>query len=155
VAAPATDLETLFKVNRNGTFGRVLSAYTIHTWSQIYPELRINQLVTRPARPVVRQIANTCIALDRNATIVAAVVSQALRITYLHSSPWETEPLKSLNARNSPGNEQIGAPILITQGEADRLILPSITKAFVDPLRGKAGPWTTGLSRPRSCARGP
>ncbi len=133
-AAPATDLETLFKVNRNGTFGRILSAYTIQTWSQVYPELRIDQLVTRPARPVVRQIANTCVALDRNATIAAVVVSQALRVTYLRTLPWETEPWKSLIARNSPGNGEIGAPILIAQGEADRLILPSITKAFVERL---------------------
>jgi hypothetical protein len=61
-------------------------------------------------------------------------VSQALRITYLHTLPWETEPWKSLIARNSPGNGRIGAPILIAQGEADRLILPSITKAFVGRL---------------------
>ncbi|HET6643084.1 MAG TPA: alpha/beta fold hydrolase [Gaiellaceae bacterium] len=133
-AAPATDLKTLFEVNRNGTFGRILSAYTIDTWSRVYPELRIEQLVTRPARPVVRQIANTCIALDRNATIAAAVVSQALRISYLHTLPWETEPWGSLIAENSPGNRKIGAPVLITQGEADRLILPSVTKAYVQHL---------------------
>lgn len=61
-------------------------------------------------------------------------VSLALRVTYLHTLPWETEPWKSLIARNSPGNEGIGPPILITQGEADRLILPAITKAFVERL---------------------
>ncbi len=46
-AAPATDLKTLFEVNRNGTFGRILSAYTIDTWSRVYPRLRVDQLVTR------------------------------------------------------------------------------------------------------------
>jgi hypothetical protein len=46
--APTTDLKTLFEANVNGTFGRVLSAYTIHTWSQVYPQLHINQLVTEP-----------------------------------------------------------------------------------------------------------
>jgi acetyl esterase/lipase len=94
----------------------------------------MDQLVTRPARPVVRQIANTCIAVDTNATIAAAVVSQALRVTYLHKIPWETEPWKSRLERNSPGNGTTGAPMLITQGEADALILPSITRAFVERL---------------------
>jgi dienelactone hydrolase len=90
--------------------------------------------VTRPARPVVKQIANTCVALDRNATIAAVVVSQGCGSPTCTRLPWETEPWKSLIARNSLGNGEIGAPILITQGEVDRLILPSITKAFVDQL---------------------
>jgi acetyl esterase/lipase len=133
-AAPATDLATLFEANRNTTFGRVLSAYTIDAWTRVYPELRIEQLLTLPARPIVRRIARTCIGIDRNATIAVALTGELLRITYLRASPWDTEPWKSLIARNSPGAGRTGVPMLITQGEADRLIRPAITRSFVERL---------------------
>lgn len=133
-AAPATDLKRLFETNRDSTFGRVLSAYTIDTWSRVYPELHVDQLVAPLARPVVKRIAKTCIALDTKATIAAAIVSEALRISYLHTLPWETEPWKSLIAENSPGHATMPAPVLITQGDADKLIRPPITQAFVKLL---------------------
>jgi pimeloyl-ACP methyl ester carboxylesterase len=136
-AAPATDLERLFSSNPDATFIRVLSAYTLATWSQVYPQLRLDQVVTRPAQPIVRRIARICIAAERNATIAAVLVAQLLRITYLKELPWETEPWKSLLAENTPGRVKIGAPIIITQGEADGLITPSITREFVDELCGK------------------
>ncbi len=132
-AAPATDLRTLFEANRDGTFGRVLSAYTVAMWSRVYPQLRLDQLVTRPARPVVEQIAKICIIADRG-PIAAAIVSQALKISYLRRLPWETEPWTGLIAKNSPGHERIRAPIIVTQGEADKLVRPPITHAFVKRL---------------------
>jgi pimeloyl-ACP methyl ester carboxylesterase len=136
-AAPATDLERLFSSNPDHTFIRVLSAYTLASWSRVYPQLRLDQVVTRPARPVVRRIAGICIAVDRNATIAAALVAQLLRISYLKERPWDIEPWKGPIAENSPGRVRIGAPIMITQGEADRLITPPITRDFVDELCGK------------------
>ena len=133
-AAPATDLERLFSSNPNGTIIRVLSAYTLNAWTQVYPELRLDQVVTRPARPIVKRIARICIAVDRNATIAAGLVSQLLRISYLRKRPWEVEPWKRLIAKNSPGQVRTGAPLLITQGEADALIRPAITRGFVERL---------------------
>ena len=133
-AAPATDLANLFEANRDTTFGRVLSAYTIDAWTKIYPQLDIDELVTRAAQPVVRQIAGLCILVDRNSTISAALVSELLRISYLKAVPWEVEPWKGLISLNSPGAEWIGAPVYIAQGEADMLVRPEITRDFVERL---------------------
>ncbi len=62
------------------------------------------------------------------------LVAQLLRISYLHTNPWETQPWKRLIAENSPGHARIGAPILITQGEDDKLVIPAITDAYVEQL---------------------
>jgi alpha-beta hydrolase superfamily lysophospholipase len=132
-AAPATDLKALLEVNRNGTFGRALSAYALATWSQVYPQLRVDEIVKPIARPIVRQLARTCLVGD-GGPVPAALISQLLKISYLRVLPWEVEPLRGLLALNSPGAQPTPAPILITQGEADRLIRPEVTAAFANRL---------------------
>jgi acetyl esterase/lipase len=132
-AAPATDLEELFKVNRDGTFGRVLSAYTLDTWSQVYPQLRLDQVVTRFAQPVVRGLAKICISAD-NGPIAAGAVSLVLKLSYLHTLPWDLEPWRQLLKLNTPGAATIPAPILITQGDADKLVRPAVTREFAKRL---------------------
>ena len=47
--------------------------------------------------------------------------------------PATTQPWQSLEA-NTPGNAPIGVPILVTQGDADELVLPAATKDFVGKL---------------------
>ncbi|HWF73398.1 MAG TPA: alpha/beta fold hydrolase [Solirubrobacteraceae bacterium] len=135
-AAPATELEELFKVNRDGTFGRILSAYTLDMWSQVYPELHLDQVVSPLARPVVRTLSRICISAD-NGPIAAAAISLALKLTYLHKLPWDLEPWKGLLELNTPGAAKIPAPILITQGAADRLVRPAVTAAFAKHLCGQ------------------
>jgi pimeloyl-ACP methyl ester carboxylesterase len=132
-SAPATNLAGLFEANRHTTFGRVLSAYAIATWTQVYPQLELDQIVRRAARPVVRRLAGICIVGD-NGPIAAGVVSLALKVAYLHKVPWETEPWKGLLQRNSPGSQKISVPILIAQGEADALVRPAITASFARHL---------------------
>jgi pimeloyl-ACP methyl ester carboxylesterase len=132
-AAPATDLVRLFQLNRNGPFGRILSAYTLAMWSLVYPQLRLGQVLTRPARRVVKRIAKICITVDHG-PIAATIVSNALKISYLRRLPWETEPWRGLLIRNDPGQARIEAPTIITQGGADKLIRPEITAAFVKRL---------------------
>ena len=136
-AAPATDLERLFANNPNGPASRVLSAYTLDSWSQIFPQLRLDQVATRIAIPTVKKIASVCIGIDQKATIAAGLVAQVLRISYLHANPWETQPWKGLIARNSPGDARIDVPILITQGNDDKLVIPAITSEYVQHLCGE------------------
>lgn len=133
-AAPATDLQRLFSENSDNPIVRVLSAYTLATWTRVYPGLRLDQIVTPAARPVVRRLARICITVDRSSAIASGLLGQLLRIGYLKRLPWETEPWKGIIARNSPGRVRIPSPIAITQGEADDLVLPAITTAFVERL---------------------
>ena len=135
-AAPATDLQTLFEANRNTPFGRILSAYTIDTWSRVYPQLRIDQVVTPTARPIVRRLARICIT-EQHGFLAVGVLALALKISYLKQLPWETEPWKGLIAENTPGHGQIPAPVIITQGDADPLVRPSINAGFAKRLCSK------------------
>ena len=132
-AAPATDLQELFEANRNAPFGRILSAYTIDTWSQVYPQLRLDQVVTRAAQPIVKRLARICIT-EKQGLLAVGALQLALKLSYLKQLPWETEPWKGLIAENTPGRTRISAPIIITQGDADPLVRPTITTAFAKRL---------------------
>ena len=48
--------------------------------------------------------------------------------------PATTQPWQSILEANTPGNAPIGVPILVTQGDADELVLPAATKDFVGKL---------------------
>jgi acetyl esterase/lipase len=132
-AAPATDLQELFEANRNTPFGRILSAYTIDTWSQVYPQLHLDQVVTRAAQPIVKRLAKICIT-ERKGFLAVGVLQLALKLSYLKQLPWETEPWKGLIAENTPGRTEIRAPIIIAQGDADPLVRPAINAAFARRL---------------------
>jgi pimeloyl-ACP methyl ester carboxylesterase len=98
------------------------------------PQLRLDQVATPVARPIFKRIAGVCIVVDQNATIAAGLLAQLLRISYLRKNPWEIQPWKGLIASNSPGHTRIDAPVLITQGDDDKLVRPGITRAFVEEL---------------------
>ncbi|MGD9696450.1 MAG: alpha/beta fold hydrolase [Thermoleophilia bacterium] len=133
-AAPATDLVRLFVANRGTMLGRLLSAYTLASWSEVYPSLRLDQVVAASARPVVRRIATICVGI-RDADLVAqGVLTTLLRIRYLRAVPWETEPWRGLLRANTPGSAPIPAPVMVTQGDDDPLVRPPITAAFVERL---------------------
>src|SRR5262249_2819242 len=100
-AAPASELRALFKLNRNTAAGRLLSAYLLATWSRVYHrDLRLSQVVTAPARPVVRRLAGTCIALDSSTRIRTAALTSLLGMRYLRKAPWKTKPWKTFLHRN-------------------------------------------------------
>lgn len=132
-SAPATDLKALYEANADSLSGRILSAYTLDAWSNVYPQLRINDVLTRVARPVVRRLASQCL-FTKTALIPLGAGSLALKISYLRKLPWETEPWKGLLARNSPGAVKIPAPVVITQGTVDEVVSAAVTKSFVRRL---------------------
>jgi len=132
-AAPASDLKALFEVNQ-GPAGKLLSAYTIDAWSQVYPQLRVDQVVAPVARPIVKRLARLCIAADTSTKIRTGVLTTLLKVRYLTKPPWKTEPWKGLLETNSAGRVKVPAPMIITQGEADTLVRPPITAAFAKRL---------------------
>ncbi|MDQ6821960.1 MAG: lipase family protein [Actinomycetota bacterium] len=135
-AAPATNLPQLLEANRDTQFGRILSAYTIDAWSQVYPQLHFDDIVTRGARPIVRRLSKICLT-EKKGFLGVGVLQLALKISYLRKLPWETEPWKGLIAQNTPGHARIPAPIFITQGDRDALVGPAINAAFARQLCGQ------------------
>jgi acetyl esterase/lipase len=132
-AAPVTDLPEFLRINRDDVVGRMLSAYVLDSWSRIYRGLRIADLVPPAAVPDVRGLQDVCLD-ERLGRDAAAVASLVRKVAYRRRDPWATEPWHDLLVRNSPGRGRIAAPILVTQGDADELVRPALTAAFVARL---------------------
>lgn len=129
-AAPATNLRALFEANAGTTFGDVLAAYALRSWAQVYGA-RLHEIVAPQALPVIDRLAELC--LQTPAQMLAVVPeAELLKIRFVESPPWETEPWSTILADNTPGAVTIDAPVLIAQGAADPLVVPPVQRAFVD-----------------------
>ena len=131
--APVPNLIDLFKVNITTTVGKILIAMALQSWAKVYDDANLDQIVTPVARPIVAKVARNCLYNPKQ--ILASVpASHALDLTFLHTPPWETEPWKTIAEKNNPGATPTHAPILITQGDADPIVAPDVTKRFVSTL---------------------
>ena len=133
--APAANLVERFKVKIETTVGKILVSMALRSWSQVYDDAELDQIVTPTARPVVENIAENC--LYNQAQILSSVPgSLALKLSFLSTPPWDVAPWKSILAENTPGATPTGVPILITQGDADPIVAPETTAQLVDGLCG-------------------
>ncbi len=131
--APVPNLIDLFKVNIDTTIGKVLISMALQSWSEVYSDARLSQIVTPAARPLVRKVATYCFYGESQilATVPATIL---LGYTFLSNPPWDTEPWKTIVDTNTPTGNGIDAPILITQGAADPIVAPGVSQAFAEKL---------------------
>jgi alpha-beta hydrolase superfamily lysophospholipase len=129
-AAPFANIGRLLKGSRDTASGRVLAAYTLASWSRLYPQVDLDELVDGPSRDAIDELARRCVPAD-HAPIRSALGGQKLKLAYRAKDPWAAQPLKSLLARNVPGATAIPVPVIITQGTDDRLVRPGLTTRFV------------------------
>jgi hypothetical protein len=127
-AAPAADLRRLLARTRDTTYGRVLAAYTLTTWHRIYG-LRVDEMLTAPARGIVRGLADACLAPD-GARLRRTVAAQASGLRYARARPWDRAPWRGLLDRNTPGLTSIAVPVYLSQGLGDRLVPPAATRSL-------------------------
>ena len=59
-AAPATDLESLFRENVGTTFGDVLASYALSSWADVYG-VQLSEIAEPQAVPVIERLAKQCI----------------------------------------------------------------------------------------------
>jgi len=132
-AAPATDLKRLLREDANTDGGRNVTAMTLWSWQHVYGA-PLDHVVAPAAMPAVDALSNECIesVLD----MVERHYSQRpLQQQFLSVKDITAiEPWKSLVAQNEAGTLPADMPVLITQGAADRLVLPSVTQAYVQRL---------------------
>jgi alpha-beta hydrolase superfamily lysophospholipase len=130
---PVPNLEDLFKVNIKTTVGKILISMALYSWAKVYDDASLDQIATRAARPLVGRIARNCLYTKQQ--ILASVPgSLALKLTFLHTPPWQTEPWKTILVENNPGATRTNAPLLIIQGDADPIVAPDVTARLVDKL---------------------
>jgi uncharacterized membrane protein HdeD (DUF308 family)/alpha-beta hydrolase superfamily lysophospholipase len=130
---PPSDLVELFKVNVETQVGKILVAMAIDSWAEVYDDASLDQIVEASARPIVSRIAKNCL-YNQAQILSSAPAALALGLSFLSAPPWEVEPWRTIADENRlPGNE-IGAPILLVQSDADTIIAPEVTAAYRDRL---------------------
>jgi len=133
VAAPATDLDALLHDDADTNGGRNVTAMTLWSWQRVYGA-PIDQVVAPAAMPAVNALASECIEspydmLQRHYT-QKHLEKQFLSVADLTA----LEPWRSLLAENIPGTLPPEVPVFVAQGDADRLVLPQVTRAYVQKL---------------------
>jgi alpha-beta hydrolase superfamily lysophospholipase len=128
-AAPPANLARMLEADAGTPAGDVVAAYVLSTWSRAYPQLRLDDLLTGPARATVERIAERCVEVDHGG-VPPALDGRPVKLAYRVKAPWRRAPWKALLARNSPGARTITAPVIITQGSADRLVRATSTARF-------------------------
>jgi uncharacterized membrane protein HdeD (DUF308 family)/acetyl esterase/lipase len=128
--APASNLPGLVDGLGNVTGGELFASYVIDSYARIYPDVTYHEYVRPGAQPIVRQMAGRCLA--EKSTLLSVLTAMSLDKTI-----WTGDPNRgALAARlqeNIP-NGPIVAPLLIGQGGADSLVVPSSQEAYVAGL---------------------
>jgi acetyl esterase/lipase len=131
-AAPATDLAVLLKDDINFSTGKILTSYSIWSWSRVF-QASTNGMVDPKAIPAVDRISENCV-LTWGQAFKVALEEWKIKHTFLIGDPTTTEPWKGLFAKNSPGKAPAGAPVFIAQGTSDVVVRPVVTAEFVNGL---------------------
>jgi acetyl esterase/lipase len=132
-AAPATDLETLMKADLDTTGGRNLTAMTLWSWARVF-SAPTDAVLDPSAIPVVDRLASECIESIFD-ILARRQTEKPLAQAFLRSDNFASiEPWISLLRENSPGPLSSSIPVFIAQGTEDKLVLPPVTRAYIDRL---------------------
>jgi alpha-beta hydrolase superfamily lysophospholipase len=128
--APASDLHALVEEVRNTLEGRVLGAYILSAYSDIYPDVSFDHYVRPAARVVVRGAADRCLDIPE---AVPSVITAVLSRQPIYAVSPLGGALGRRLAENTPTG-QIKVPVLIAQGQNDHLVLPGLQRSYVNRL---------------------
>jgi acetyl esterase/lipase len=133
VASPATDLQTLLRDDADTDGGRNITAMTLWSWAQVF-HLPLDGVIEPGAMPAVDALSNECIEspldmLERSRS-QRPLRQQFLRVDDIT----RVEPWRSLLLENIAPVLPPELPVFVAQGDADRLVLPAVTKAYVQRL---------------------
>jgi pimeloyl-ACP methyl ester carboxylesterase len=148
-AAPAAELGQLLADHRDDASGVTIGSYAFDAIQKVYgpadPQVRLDALLTPAGVSVVPKIAPRCLLTDTKALhrIARPAVGNFFAV-----DPATTPPWREILEQNTPGHQPIDVPILVTQGDADKLVLPPTTTDFVARLC-RAGEHVTYHRYPR------
>jgi alpha-beta hydrolase superfamily lysophospholipase len=125
--APATDLPALVDHLDNVSIGSLFAAYVVEAYSQVYPDVRFDDVVRPGARVQVGEMATRCLSEPK--IVVSLLQALLFRQTILARGAPGGAFAQRL-AQNVPTGA-MGVPVLVGQGEADPLILPAMQQAYV------------------------
>lgn len=132
VAAPATDLGALMRADIGDISGVSIASYAFTAFAEVYgpstPDARLSAILTPGAVAALPSMSALCL-IGQNKALHA--IGQPLIGDFLSSDPETTEPWATLLRQNTPGAIAITVPLFVAQGDADKLVRPEATAAFV------------------------
>ena len=132
VAAPAVELGALLRDDVGDFLGVGLGAYAFAAYQQVYgPATKLTTILTTAGAAASATIAKTC---SSPSTKQLAKLADPLVGHYLAADPDQVEPWKTWLNENVPASSGIGVPILIAQGENDKLVHVATTNTYVAAL---------------------
>ena len=138
-AAPATELAALFDADISTVNGKILTAMTLWSWSQVFGA-RLDNVVDADVMASINRIANTCVESPID-IILLRFAERPLQRTFLKVDDLtKVEPWRSLMAQNTPRPSSGGAPVFLAQGTADSVVHPAITERYMAALCGHGIP---------------
>ncbi len=132
VAAPAADLGTLLEDHVDDISGVTLGSYAFAAYQSVYsariPRLDLTSILTDAGAAATPALAALCLIGEHDELHAEAA---PLVGRYLHGNPATTEPWATLLRENTPGAQPLAVPLFVAQGDADTLVLPGATRAWV------------------------
>lgn len=131
--APPTELGTIIRADLSGRPGKVLSAYALWSWSQLYdipPDTAVEERVTL----VLNRIARECGETFQEVLSLGVDEAPFEREGFLATDVTVIQPWRGLIEGNTPGVTPPGVPVFIAQGGSDTIVQPLVTSLYRDEL---------------------
>lgn len=125
--APAADMARILEMNP--AVNKRLGPYLAAAYSRFYPDIKFEQALTPQALAAGREIVNLCGFFPpqdpkRIGELTATFEGPALATA--------TNPALAARLAQNTADQPIAAPLLISQGLADAVVLPRATDLYVD-----------------------
>jgi len=126
-AAPAGLLVPLFQADKDTLAGAVLGSYAVTSWSDLFG-YEESTVVKASLSKRVHAVSEKCVVGgSRLSDIELGINDLILKGRMWSADPATTAPWASQFALNTAAQAPIAAPLLLTQGTADKIITPSTT----------------------------
>jgi len=128
--APASDLVGLVRDLDTVSVGPIFAAYLLEGYARTYDDVSLNEYVRPAARSSFDAIADRCLAEPQ---ALLSVIGSVTVGDQMFSTDLASGPLLERLEQNVPP-PAIEAPLLIAQGDADGLVLPTVQADYVASL---------------------
>ncbi len=126
--APAADLYGLAEADKSNAGGKTVSAYIAATWNDVFPELELEQHLTPGSAGPVEKISALCFSGN---DAIAGLLRGSQVPNQIFPDSLLAGPFGDLLKQQTPAGPW-PAPVLLAQGLADPLVLPSLQQQYVD-----------------------
>ncbi len=132
-AAPATELGPLMKMDLPTITGKILGAYALKAWSEVFG-LSLADIVLQRSSLVFDRVADFCNETYGQDFSMLFAEQPLERQGFLAVDILSVEPWARLMQENTPKRETRGVPVFIAQGSSDSIVHPQVTANFMRDL---------------------